>query len=167
MTRMVTRHTPPVFLFLALVFATAWPAPAQAQSRGRWEVEFYGGAAISRVPEGGTTSLPAPGAPLATSSPIAPTRQVPSWFFGDGASLINAVAEQFEVPGRIVPLDDLFASFGRDAGAGAVFGARVRRDMSRRFSLEFGVDVMKSAARLGDDARTSIEATRANGRGSS
>jgi hypothetical protein len=155
---MSRRHTPPLFLGLWLLLAAANPATAQS----RWEVEFYGGAAIARVPQGGTTTLPEPGAPLATTSPLAPTRQVPSWFFGDGASLLNAVAEQFDVPGRIAPLDDLFSSFGRDGGAGDVFGARVRRDLSPRFALEFGVDVMRSAARLGDSARSSAETTRAS-----
>ena len=57
----------------------------------------------------GTRTLPPAGPPIVTSSPIFPSRAVPSWFFGDGASLLNAVNAEFDLAAQVTPLDPAFA----------------------------------------------------------
>src|SRR4249919_2189956 len=81
---------------------------AAAQGPG-WEIEGYGGIVAARTASDGNRTLPPAGAPLVTSSPIFPTREVPSWFFGDGATLMNGVNADFGIAGRITPLDATFA----------------------------------------------------------
>ena len=49
----------------------------------------------------GSLTLPAAGAPIVTSSPIFPSRQVPSWIFGDGTTLLNGVNADFGIAARI------------------------------------------------------------------
>ena len=86
-----------------------------------WEIEGYGGFA-GRVASTGSLALPAAGAPITTSNPTFPSRQTPSWFFGDGASLLNDASGDLGLPGRITPLDSALASlgFGDQGGAGGV-----------------------------------------------
>src|SRR4029078_7715840 len=91
-----------------------------------------------------THSLPPAGPSIVTSSPIFPSRAVPSWLFGDGASLLNAVNAEFGLAGRIVPLDAALVRPGvPHAGS---FGVRVRRNTSPHWAMEFGVDTTSNLA---------------------
>ena len=141
-----------------ILAALAVTTPAWAQDR-RWEVEFVGGAVVSAPASAGSVSLPAPGAALVTSSPIFPAREIPSWLFGDGARLLNDVNAQFEVAGRLTPLDALLRT--PDTGTTAVLGVRVRHYTSPRVSLEFALETAPSAAKVADDLAAGVEATRA------
>ena len=134
-------------------------AGASAQDR-RWEVEVYGGAVASRAASDGKQTLPPPGAAIVTSSPLFPSREVPSWFFGDGATLVNGVSEEFQAPSRIAPLDPLFARAG--GGVTGAAGARVRRALSDRTTMEMGVDFLGSAPVAPADAAATVEAARAS-----
>ena len=131
-------------------------ATSQAQER-RWEVEIYGGAA-ARTAGDGRQTLPPAGAPIVTTSPLSPSREVPSWFFGDGAALLNAVNEEFGGAARLAPLDSLFARV--DSGATAVAGARLRRAVSTRTSLEIGVDFLGHPPLAPGDLEDVVESTR-------
>jgi len=151
-------------LFLALV--TAWVAfasPAWAQSsqdRPRWEIEGFGGLMISNGPADGTSSLPPPGAPIATTSPIFPSRRVPSWFLGDGAELLNLVNQQFDVPALIRPLDAALDGSALDAGAGLAGGVRVRRALGARHALEFSLELFPDPVDLSDELLAAVDASR-------
>lgn len=64
--------------------------PSPERSRG-WEVEVHGGGILSSNPTGGTaTALPI-GA--SRTDPAGPSRDVPSWYQGDGAQLFNDATE--------------------------------------------------------------------------
>lgn len=143
----------------ATLAALALALPAGAQDR-RWEVEVLGGGVVSSPASTGSVSLPAPGAALVTSSPIFPAREIPSWLFGDGASLLNDVNAQFGTAARLTPLDSLLRT--PDTGATAIVGVRVRRYMSARTSLEFGLEMTPSAAKAAGDLTAAIEATRSS-----
>ena len=156
----------PALAFVALFWTcaasyaqmTSAPRPA---SETRWEVDGHFGVSLGRLSTGGARVLPAPGAPIPTSSPIFPSWRVPSWFVGDGAAFLNNVAAEFGVASRITPLDAALGprSLG-DAGAAEV-GVRLRRRLSARYSVESGVDV--TATRLGfpDSLVEAVDATRA------
>jgi hypothetical protein len=134
-----------------------------AQSRPvgepRWEVEAYGGLSRADVPPRGIRTVPPPGPPIATSSPIFPSRAVSSWFFGDGVRLWNDVNAEFQVPERIVPLDAVFGPLGVEA-SGAAFGGRVSRTLAPRLAVEVGVDVMGGRAALSDESVDFLDRTR-------
>jgi hypothetical protein len=142
--------------------AVAWGQSANADRRG-WEIEGYGGfmSPSSGGAEGGAT-LPPPGSPIATSSPIFPSRRVPSWFFGDGATLLNLVNQQFAVPARIEPLDAALGGSGLASGDGFAGGVRVRRGLTERFAAEFSLDVFASSADLSDELLAAAEVSRAS-----
>lgn len=143
-------------LAAALVAAMLTAATATAQDR-KWEIELYGGGAWVTATEG-TRTLPAPGAPIVTSSPIFPGREVPSYLFGDGATLLNDVNAEFNLPARLTPLDAVFAkSAGR---AGASFGVRLRRNLNARVSAEFAADFSPSEADAPEGFEDAIVATR-------
>lgn len=141
----------------ALVIALAAPAEAQ-RAGGRWDVEPYGGVSVP-LASAGSVMLPPAGAPIVTSSPTSPSRAVPSWFFGDGAALLNGANAEFDVPPRITPLDTVFHAL--DLGPAASAGVRVRRQLTRRYSAE--IDVGLSTGRdPGRDLGIAVEATRAS-----
>ena len=145
----------------------AWPAVAAAQTAPpqpapRIEVEAYG--SVGRLFDAGEAaiSLPAAGAPIATSSPFFPSRQVSSWFFGDGATLLNSVNEQLDLNARTTPLDAAIATIGRGAQSGAGGGARIRFRTAPRVWMEIGVDVSGSAEPVPDSLLSAVEATRSS-----
>jgi len=145
------------------LFLSSAPARAQqAPQTSRWEVEGYGGFAFGRIPASGTTTFPDPGAPITSSNPTLPSRQTPSWFFGDGASMLNDVLGELALPNRISPLDGAIAAPGFNAGGKGAFGFRVRRSIMRGLSVEFSVDFLTGSPVLSDAFLASVESTRAS-----
>jgi hypothetical protein len=143
---------------LAVLICACAPAGSAAAQTSSWEIEGYGGIVAARTASEGSRTLPAAGAPLVTSNPIFPSRQTSSWFFGDGATLLNGVNEQFTRPGRIAPLD---SAFGPLASARVpAFGARVRRRLNTRYSLELGVDAFVGSSIKSDALPAIVEAAR-------
>jgi hypothetical protein len=144
----------------AAAFLCAWAlaAPAAAQQGPQWEVEAYGGLIAGQAASAGSRTLPAAGAAIATSSPIFPSREVPSWLFGDGASLLNGVNADFGLAGRITPLDAAFAPLA--APRTASFGVRVRRRISPQWAMELGVDSTASASVGAGTLDAAVESTR-------
>lgn len=142
---------------LVVMLVAAMAAPAIAQER-KWEIEVFGGAVLGTTGSDGTRRLPPAGLPIVTSTPIFPSREVSSWFFGDGAVLLNDVNEQFGTAGRITPLDPFLVA--GEAGGGGVFGARLRRRLTDRFSAEFSFDVLASSSSAPDGFADGVEASR-------
>jgi hypothetical protein len=134
-------------------------ARAQDGSR-RWEIEFVGGASVIGGGRTGALAVPPPGPAIITNGPLSPSRAVPSWFFGDGTTIVNAVATEFGLVSRLAPLEDAFAD-GASISGGALFGVRARRPIAVRWAIEGGVTFGISGASFGDDALAAIELTRA------
>jgi hypothetical protein len=141
------------------LWVCAWAAPASAQDP-RWEIEGYGGIVAARTAGEGSVTLPAAGAPIVTSSPIFPSRQVPSWLFGDGATLLNGVNADFGNPGRITPLDAIFAPL--ESSRVPVVGVRVRRRLNGRMSLEIGVDAFTRPEDRSSGLAAAVESSRSS-----
>lgn len=151
-----------VALLAVLLPATA----ARAQVAGgapspgaRWEIEGYGGFSFAKLPAGGDVTLPPPGPPIPTSSPVFPTREVPSWFFGDGAALLNGVNAEFGLAVRVTPFDAALDALSGSQASGAGFGVRVRRAVAARYSIEISLDVLPGSTSLPDELVTAVEAT--------
>jgi hypothetical protein len=140
---------------------TTAPRPQASQTR-RWEIDVHGGVPLHQLPSGATTAMPDPGPNLLTSNPTFPSRQTSSWFFGDGAALLNDVNTEFGVPNRITPLDAALQSLGLDRSGNAAVGFRIRRVLTRRLSAELSVDIMTASAHLSNAFVASVEATRAS-----
>jgi hypothetical protein len=145
-----------------LVLSSAAAQAQQTPHKTRWEVEGYGGFAFGRIPASGSTSFPDPGAPITSSNPTLPSRQTPSWFFGDGASMLNEVLGELELPDRLTPLDTAIASPGFNAGGKGAFGFRVRRAVMRGMSVEFSLDFLTGSPVLSDAFLNSVESSRAS-----
>ena len=135
-----------------VVGATAPPASAQGTSlpgtSRTWEVEGAAGVGVGSHTNG-TTALPGPGAPIATSTPIFPSRQTSSWLFGDGATILNGVNAAFGLAPRVTPLDSALTALGLDSTGWAV-SFRARRTLTRRFALEFSLDLLTESSALSD-----------------
>jgi hypothetical protein len=134
---------------------------SQTPPASRWEIEGYGGVALSGLAPFGSSALPAPGAALATSSVLFPTRQAPSWFFGDGATLLNDVNAEFDLAARIAPLDHALRSTGLGA-VGAGGGVRLRRGLTPRVSLEVGIDFARAPGGASGDLLSAAEQARSS-----
>jgi hypothetical protein len=137
------------------VCAMALPATARAQ----WEVGCHAGAMFTRHATGGTAALPAGGAPFTTVTG-APSLHVASWFFGEGAALLNDVS-----PARgnvtITALDQVLngASVQRRSSGG--FACGISRPINRRYGLEFTIAHHPARLTFTDQVAAAIEASRA------
>jgi hypothetical protein len=103
-----------------------------------WEIEAHGGVLTSGNPSSGTASLP-PIGPDILVGVISVGRRVPSWYFGDGATMLNQIIGT-RSPARIIPLDPVLESRIVERESGGSFGIRVARALSRRFAVEFAFD---------------------------
>ena len=155
-----------VVLQLLVIGGLGWPAThAFAQQAGgaggRWELEVHAGGLRMGRPTGATTAMPPPGEPFTTPNGR-PSRYESSWFFGDGAALVNQWAASFADPRveRIAPLDPvLTGSSARPSNTGS-FGIRVGRRLTRRVTAELSVDYGPSRLELSESALDDIEASR-------
>jgi hypothetical protein len=153
---------------VALLPAMGVVASAQSSSGRRWEVEVHGGGIVSTNPGGGTVALPGRGAPL--TGPIlivngvpAVSRAVSSWYFGDGAALLNEAQASIRLVGtRITPLDAVLQSPFVERGSGSSVGFRVGRMLTPRFVAEFSFDYHRATPSVTSASTSGIEATRAS-----
>ncbi|MBI3492563.1 MAG: hypothetical protein HY047_12410 [Acidobacteria bacterium] len=142
---------------LFTLLAIASPAAAQ----GQWEVEFHVGGMLSNHPEDGTATLPAAGAPFTTVTGV-PSRRESSWYFGDGAVLLNQVNTARGISAKIAALDPILnSSVAQRQNAGS-FGFRISRHVTPRYTAEFGIDFSRAQLTMSDAALAGIEASRAS-----
>lgn len=150
-------YSSPVRRFLVLVVLLQ-AAAAGAQDR-RWEIEGAVGVVVAQPTSAGSVTLPPAGPAIVTSLPTFPSRAVPSWFFGDGASLLNGALGDFGIAARIAPLDAVLAPL--PVAHRATVSVRVRRWLNARAALEIGFDgLARPSVRTGDlDAGVDAAAT--------
>ena len=142
-----------------LVFPCAFllvPIAALGQSRS-WEIEFHGGRVFVSSLNGGAGTLPAPGGPF-TSVTGSTSRAVSSWYFGDGAELVDDFLFSFGVPERITPLDSVLNSRLAEQGNGGSVGFRVGREITPRFGVELNLDFTSAPVDLTGGALAGVEA---------
>jgi opacity protein-like surface antigen len=155
----MTTHVRLVGLLLALVAATTTPAFA---GQG-WEIEAHGGVFTSTNPDRGTSGLPpvGPDIPLNGPLPTSITRQVPSWYFGDGAAILNEIIG-IRSPARIAPLDPLLTSRIVDRQSGGSVGIRVDLGLTPRFGVEFAFDAARGHLALRQASKSLVAASAAS-----
>jgi hypothetical protein len=139
-------------LFSLLPLAT--PSAANAQ----WEAGCRGGAAFSNRVENGSAALPPAGAPFTTVTGQ-PSRRVVSWFFGDGAVLLNQVSGARGSP-TITALDPVLNTAAVRRQNSGAFGCHISRQINPRYTAEFAVDHRRGRLRISDVALAGIEASR-------
>ena len=142
--------------------ATAQTTPTSASSSRRVEIEGYGSIGTLLSAGEATLSLPPAGAPIATSSPLFPSRRVSSWFFGDGAALLNDVNAQLALSARITPLDAAIATIGRVAETDNGMGGRLRIRTAPHVWTELAVDITGITTGVPDDLLNAALETRAS-----
>ena len=84
---------------------------ALALGTSKWEIEFHGGGGLVNNPTRGTARLPAPGVEFTTAFGFS-SRRISSWYFGDGALLLNQIYSNpgFAITQRITPLDPMLTT---------------------------------------------------------
>jgi hypothetical protein len=134
---------------------------AEAQGRPQWEFEIHGTfASASGVARGQSTAPPA-GQPLVLGDGVTTSRVVPSWYFGDGANLLNQVLLLRGLTQRVTALDlSSWPAGGRRAGAQV--GARIARQATRTVWVEVSFDLGLDPIGFDRDGLDRIEATRAS-----
>jgi hypothetical protein len=94
------------------------------------------------------------------------SRRASSWYFGDGAALLNEINASFTGPlapsGRITPLDGVLMQSGAAWNNTGGFGFRVSRTVTRRLSAEFTLDAPLGQLKLTDGLLAGVEASRAS-----
>lgn len=144
------------------------PSPAVAQQSrpteaSKWEVEVHAGGLFGTNATGGKPISEFPvGASVPTSALNRTTRAVSSWYFGDGALLLNQVNTAFGVGARMTPLDAAIKQRLAERHRGGSVGFRAGRELTRRFAAEFNFDYGRAPLRMTADAEKAIEDSRAS-----
>lgn len=158
----------------ALLFMCGSGTPASAQGTSsapqapsandaKWEFEVHLGGAFGSQPTAGTPISTFPvGETFSAPGTGRPGRYASTWYFGDGATLINQIAASFPVGARIRPLDSVLTNASLERKQGLNFGGRVSRRLTPRFSAEVSVDSVAGTLNLSDAALKGIEDTRAS-----
>ena len=142
---------------LSLTLIVGWPAIASGQG---WEVEVHGAYAISQPPASGSGQVPPAGSTFQMFDGVQQTRAVSSWFFGDGAALLNQVLQARGLTARVTPLDPRWPDVARRDGA--LFGVRLTRSLASHLAIEAAVDLGMNKLNFTGGARDRIETTRAS-----
>ena len=132
------------------------PAAAPAE---KWEVAVAFGGLFSTNPSGGTFTLP----PVDRSLPLAgggSGPRVSSWFFGDGATLLNDVNAQLGIGARVTSLDDALGSSMVQAPNTIAVGFRVARVLTSRLTVELTLDYGPTGTRAKDSVSAALVKTR-------
>ena len=160
MARMVSVSA--LLCFFGSIAAAAAQTPATAETK--WEVEVHLGGAFGNQPAGGTPIGTFPVGEAFTTTLGRPSRYASTWYFGDGAALLNRIVEGFGTTfaARITPLDPVLTRAGVERKRGLGLGARVSRRLTRRLAAEFSVDSVAGSLDLRRSALDGIEATRAS-----
>ncbi|HXZ27401.1 MAG TPA: OmpA family protein [Terriglobales bacterium] len=162
-------QAPPPYHPAAPAFATPKPkpAPAGASDEGpdwdkRWEVEFHGGGMLANTPTSGSSNLPNPGLTFTTFLGFSDTRQVPSFYFGDGALLTNQFVTALGNPNLttgVTPLDPVLTNSVVKRRNGGIFGGRLSYEFSPRVNLEGTFDYSLGSLGYTPGALLNVQAT--------
>jgi hypothetical protein len=87
-----------------------------------------------------------------------PTRAVPSWFFGDGVTLMNQVNAPVRPSQTATGIDRLLTESALRSGFKPAFGMRITRTLTRRISVEGAVSLHTGGDALDDDVRGVVDA---------
>jgi hypothetical protein len=156
-----SRRSTLCLLFALATVLHASPALAQSSQAGKWDVEVHGGGLWSSNPTAGTANPLPVGEAFSTVVLGRPSRRESSWFFGDGATLLNSVNTALRASnGQITPLDGVLgaAAVTRSSGAGA--GVRIARRFGARYAAEFSFDYAATPLEFTGKTVDGLEASR-------
>lgn len=144
---------------LTLCAQTAAAQPAPANTAGKWEVEVLGGATLANHPTDGRSAGFEPGGVMTTLTGR-PSRRVSSWYFGDGALLLNQLSAAFGTRARMTPLDEALTTAVVRRRPGGSFGLRVGRALNGRFTAEGSLQYHVATLQVTPSALAAIETSR-------
>src|SRR6188768_2858516 len=125
---------------VATAQAPAKPKPPKKPSGPQWEISFNGGFATGTSTPAGVSTTPSAGETFTMADGLTPTRAVSSWYFGDGASLLNQVLQLRGITTRLDALQTPDWPGARRA-SGVQAGVRIARHVKGGVWLEGGIDV--------------------------
>jgi opacity protein-like surface antigen len=148
----------------ALWLGTGAAAGQSTVPTHKWEIEVHGGGMLATAPMDGTGALPGPGpaitTPFTIPAGVSTGRLVSSWYFGDGASLLNQAASSFRLGGHITPLDPVLESPFVRRESGGDLGLRVGRVLTDRLAAEISFDYSLGTLALTSASVAGLEASR-------
>lgn len=149
-----------VFVVLIAVFFSMTPA-VYAQG-ARWTIQFHGGASVNPDAGSGSVTLPPPSTSVMPIPAASATRPVPSWFFGDGVTLMNQVNARVRPSQTATGIDRLLSGSGLSSGVRPALGMRVTRTLTPRFALEGAVSLQFGEDAWDDDVRGIVDTSLAS-----
>lgn len=136
--------------------------PCAVHAQPRWTIQFHAGASVTSDGGSGTATLPPPSAPVTRLPVPSPTRPVPSWFFGDGITLMNQVNAQVRPNQTVTGIDSLLTDSRLSSGLRPALGVRITRTLTPRFSIEGAVALQTGGDTLDDNVRGIVDAAMAS-----
>ena len=137
---------------------TAKPKPSPKPDTSKWEIEAhltYGG---SDPASGGSGKLPPAGSTFQTVGGF-DSRRVPSWYFGDGAQLLNDVLQSLGRSERVTALNSMLTGASAEQTTGHGFGVRVTHRWKPKLTIEAGFEFSEATYSISSGARNALRAT--------
>jgi hypothetical protein len=140
----------------------AKPTPRSSLPDGsKWDISFHGSMVLFSNASTGDSHTPAPGPTFILADGATASRYVSSWYFGDGAALLNQVLTQRGLTARVLAMDRPPGWPVTGYSRGEV-GGRIARHLKGPIWFEAGVDIGLDGVGFDADAQDRIEATRAS-----
>jgi hypothetical protein len=142
---------------LPLAAQVRTPKPTPKPDNSRWEIEghvFLGG---SDPTSGGEGKLPPAGQTFQTAGGT-DSRRVPSWYFGDGAKLLNDVLQTLGRSERLTAMDSVLTGVSAEQSTGSGFGLRVTHYWKPKLTIEAGVEFSQASYVITQGARNGLRA---------
>jgi len=134
------------------------PKPAPKPDTTRWEVEAHVTYGSSDPSSGGKGALPAAGPTFQTAGG-SDSRRVTSWYFADGAVLLNDVLKALGRGEQLVPLDSMLTGASAEQTLGNGFGVRVTHKWTPKLTIETAFEYTEASYSITTPAKNALKAT--------
>ena len=119
---------------------------AASAGAGKWELEFHAGGLSGNQPTQGTAISAFPVGDSFTTAFGRASRYASTWYFGDGAVLINQIGTGFAgspaATTKVTSLDPVLTTAAAVRERHSTLGIRLSRRLMPHLSAEFGVDAV-------------------------
>ena len=157
----------PVAASLLMSAVAAQPVSAQSFSGprpSRWTLEVYGGQTTASISTSGSPVPQFPVGPATVTEAGSASRLQSSWYFGDGARMLNdALAEFARINGgtfpRIIPLDAALTANALTQSSGVTLGVRLGRSLTPRLAIEVAAERLSTPLMFTDAFTEALRAS--------
>ena len=134
------------------------PKPPPKPDTHRWEIEAHVTYGSSDPASGGKGALPEAGETFKTAGGF-DSRRVTSWYFADGAALLNGALQGLGRSERLTALDAMLTGASAEQTLANGFGGRVTYYWKPKFAIETAFEASEATYMISSGAKSALKST--------